>query len=85
MAVHQLGVASEAVRHEVVRHEAVTHKAMAERSRQSCTDDLWPYEAERVDLERRAWSVWAGDQDARAWRLPRVFRQWLSDTKKPSH
>ena len=53
MTVHHLGVASESVRQE----------AMTECSPQSHTEDLWSYEAERVDLERRAWTVWAGDQD----------------------
>jgi hypothetical protein len=53
MTVHHLGVASESVRQE----------AMTECSPQSHTEELWSYEAERVDLERRAWTVWAGDQD----------------------
>ena len=53
MAIHHLGNAS----------DPSMQEAMTEMSCQSPVEELWSYEADRVDLERRAWSAWACDQD----------------------
>ena len=53
-----------ALHHRGIPGHSLPHQVATEQSDRSQAEDIWSYEAERVDLERRSWTFEPGDQDA---------------------